>query len=204
MAGDVREKRNGRRPGPRKPLTAEERERAEALWPVAGAVAGLFGKKYPGLRLDWIGATSVAVCEAAQSFRGDGGASITTHAHNRCFRACLDLMRASALLGYRREKKSPPRVKSIHATIETRSGAMPIVKTIVADESPDLADLEAVEEVARLTRCLPPGHGEVMRKLYLEAGATMKLVGLAVGLSEARVSQIHSQSLDYLRERLTA
>lgn len=71
---------------------------------------------------------------------------------------------------------------------------------MITDPAPDF---ELADAVTDTLKCLPARHKEVMRSLYLDPETNMKKTGQQLGFSESRVSQLHSQSLNYLRERLT-
>jgi RNA polymerase sigma factor for flagellar operon FliA len=99
---------------------------------------------------------------------------------------------------------SPVAISSLHAQrFETDSGRWVQVVDLTVDE-------RAIDPVDRLSRQetfadLIKGCNRAERLLligYYQLGQTMKQIGASLGLSESRVSQMHSALLIRLRERL--
>lgn len=196
----------------RPPLTPEQVALVQDHWEEAEKVAGAYMKKTGYRDHDFMGAVAIVVCECAQDYQPDRGTTFKTYLQMRCDGACKDVLRKSALCGYRRRKEEPPQVQSLGTALLNEWGksgkatVADIVARALTDPcEPVEAATEAADEVIGMTRILSRVEREVIQRMYLEASTpTMKTVGEHIGLSESRVCQLHTQALRYLRERLSA
>jgi len=97
----------------------------------------------------------------------------------------------------------------MHATA-VRGDAMPFDEdhdspAEAANDSPDAiaADHERNDRIAAAMATLPPRIRDVLRMHYHE-GRTLREIGVALGVTESRVSQIHSEAVVRLRDALSA
>ena len=79
-------------------------------------------------------------------------------------------------------------------------------ETLEDEQSDVTAQLERDEARAELVAAmesLPPQERTVIRRYYFR-GETLKAIKGELDVSESRVSQIHAQAVNHLRERLRA
>lgn len=201
----------------RTPLTAAQQALAgdQRHLDLASRIARRFGKMYPRLADEFRSEANLALCTAARTFIPARKVSFFTHATNRIHGAMLDVLRQSEVRGYRRRSDrwrnegKTPRVRSLDAKILRVSGQSAydgfwtdatIGYAIESEDEPIGWEIEAHEELKRLTRTLPVKHRTVLRLLYGHAETKrMKITGQAVGLSESGVSCIHSEAIAMLR-----
>jgi RNA polymerase sigma factor FliA len=102
-------------------------------------------------------------------------------------------------------------VSRLRARVSQVSAAMAIRSSVTADRVEDATvtphdEVEARQTyrlLARATEALPAREREVLR-LYYEEGETFREIGALLGVSESRVSQLHSRAIQCLRGALAA
>lgn len=176
---------------------------------LAEKIAAKFGGRCPMLADEFPGAARLAVVEAAATFDPTRGTSFRVYMKNRVFGACLDVMRASVPRGYgRKYMDGMPRIMSLDVQIPSAyDNGRHLARSAgieSRDDPPEWGD-DYQDALDDLTRRLPLAERRVMLCLYGRAEMIrMKDVGRALGLSESRVSQIHSSALALLRLELGA
>ena len=94
---------------------------------------------------------------------------------------------------------------SLEEVLPHRSGdGVPLADTLADDDSDVAFDLERDEQRAELVRAvesLPPQERTVIT-LYYFKGQRLREIKAALGVSESRVSQIHSVAVAHLRQLL--
>lgn len=147
-------------------------------------------------------AALMGLWEAARGFDPDAGFKFWTYAGSIIRGRMLDECRALGSFGLKggvvavRRGEFPEAPVSLSAP---RSGPTTYDESCLADFVPSGClpvgwEAEYEDEVRALARRCPAGHGEVIIRMYLHAdSARMKAAAAAVGLSESRVSQIHTQ-----------
>ncbi len=110
----------------------------------------------------------------------------------------------AGLRGYLAE--AAPMVLSLDTAPACEDGeALSLADTIADEASPDpllvVEDQEKVEALAKAIEALPERERLVV-SLYYNEGLTMKEVSRVLGVSESRVSQLHTQAVLRLRARL--
>lgn len=201
--------RNGRSEA----LSPEQRGLAgEAAWLKKGRyVARLYTRKFPRLADEFESAANLAIVSAARTFDPDRGVRFSSHLFRRLKGAMLDVMREAELPGYRRKRTVPAKPGILSA--ETPITADPsdpcpprrlltLGDMIVADEGEVGWEEDGLDGLTELTKGLTSREREVVHRLYGRADcSTMKRTGRSLGLSESRVSQLHSEAMDTLRRR---
>jgi RNA polymerase sigma factor (sigma-70 family) len=191
-------------PNPRHdPLTADQRALASdpRYHQLAAAIAGRYSRSIPRLADEFHGEAFLALCTAARTFEPGHRVSFRTHAFTRINGAMLDVCRGLSPRGYRRPRRDAgdtPRVGSIEAIKAVDELGRPVFLRDILTSDEDAVGWEAEyqDELAGLLRSLPSRYRDVLGLLYGHAKtAWMKAAAHAVGLSEARVSQIHARAL---------
>lgn len=200
------------------PLTAEQRALASdpRYLRLASRIAEPYARAFPRHADEFRSEALLALCQAARTFEPGRKLKYSNHATNRINGAMLDLCRQSGPSGYRRRGRrqstaAAPRIQSLDRPI--RPGGqfgydgiegvkcLKLADVIAADEGPVGWEAESRDELIRITRHLPVRHRSVIRFRYGHAETrTLKAIARSVGLSESRVSEIHSQAIEILRE----
>lgn len=173
----------------------------------------------PHLVDDATGEAMVGLMQAVRSYDPDRGTQFSTHAIHRIRGAVLDFFRSEQIGGYRqrsgKKHKHIPKVKSIDGMKSAMSAApeydvnesRPFLWQEIDPHSATSIELiEWHDDLDRLAR-MSGGRSEAeLLRLYYGggAGASMKAVGKAMGLSESRISQIHSIAIANLRQQFSA
>jgi RNA polymerase sigma factor (sigma-70 family) len=199
-------------PNPRHdPLTADQRALASdpRYHQLAAAIAGRYSRSIPRLADEFRGEAFLALCTAARTFEPGHRVSFRTHASTRINGAMLDVCRGLSPRGYRRPRRDAgytPRVGSLEAIKGVDEFGQPVFlrNILTSDEDPVGWGAEFQDELAGLSRRLHGKAGEILRRLYGRADSTtMKQVGAGLGLSEARISQIHTKAVAILMKDVT-
>lgn len=150
---------------------------------------------------DLFSAGMVGLMVAARSYDPSRGAEFKTYAYHRIRGAILDeLRRLDFLPRSQREKarqtgKEPPSMVSIPTDEDGQESL-----EAAAEEHPcEQEDMQ--DALERRLADLPPKMRDVMI-LYYREGYRMREIGATMGLTESRVSQIHSNALALLRRKL--
>lgn len=188
-----------------------------ARWYVRGQV-----ERYEHLGLpplDWEGAAEIGLCDAAFGFQPDRDTDFKSYARVRLYYAVIDLLRAESLRGYRRGSHGkPPTVESfdrsmplIHAcrmTGRARHGkeqqlhSLVTLYSVVPSGDTVGGEIQALDSFERMIKQLPLLYREVIRRLYRDE-ESMTEIARRLRCSLSRVSQMHTQSLAWLREALS-
>lgn len=193
----------------RPPLTPGQQ--ALAADPRAVEYALNIARKYarrtdPALADEFEGAALVGLVKAAASFDPSVGTDFVKNwLPPRVIGAVLDAHREWMPKGFRRNGRTAPRTVRPALAHERDGGEAAsdgafALSDLEAGELPVGWEAEAVDEVLGMAAALPPRYAEAVRLYYTRAGARLKDVAAALGVSEARVSQMLVQAADMLRE----
>jgi RNA polymerase sigma factor (sigma-70 family) len=192
------------------PLTTDQQSLASdpRSLKLAADIAGRFARSFPRLAEDLRSEAFLALCTAARTFEPHRQVSFPTHATSRIHGAMLDLCRGLEPQGYRRRYRrrdtaDAPYVGSLDVIRAHDDTGQPLTlhDFLASDEDPADWGAEYQDELAQLSRSLPPRDGVIFRLLYGHAEtARMRVAAYAVGLSESRVSQIHALAISVLEE----
>lgn len=96
------------------------------------------------------------------------------------------------------------KVSSLSAVFKSNNGGLRAIDNLV-DPCGDAGQraFEANDAFRGLIRHLPSRRHRFVIALYYESGMTMREIGRAIGTSESRVSQIHSEAINCLKSNLT-
>jgi RNA polymerase sigma factor (sigma-70 family) len=188
------------------PLTADQQSLASdpRSLEIAASIARRYARSFPRLAEELHSEAFLALCTAARTFEPHRQVSFPTHAANRIHGGMLDLCRGLTPRGYRRrDRADAPHVGSLETIQAVDDTGQPLTlhDFLAADEDPVGWEVEYQDEVAQLSRSLPPRDGVIFRLLYGHAEtARMKVTAYAAGLSESRISQIHARAVAILDE----
>lgn len=200
-------------------LTAAQQELAALAWSWAEKIIEKYRRKHT--EPDYEGFAAERIVRAIPRFEAPGDPErtipylrqwISRHIHG----ACLDAMRASRPIGptfrseaERRRKRRIPAVIpfSVREHAARRRSRKDFADhadftpaAMAVGDQPDWLQRDALLDIAK-------GASAVERYLivaYYMTGITMKEIGENLGLSETRISQMHSALIARLRENLTA
>lgn len=172
---------------------------------VAEKVRKQVARKWPEFADDAFGEAALGAWEAAKEWDPARDAKFETFAEWRAMGQYADAARKERPKGYRQrddEKRGEvPPVLSLDATWVRGEVVNEMSWGELVGVEDDHSDLR--EMVEDLCRRLPTNCRTVIRALYCDPSTpTMKLVGQALGMSESRVSQIHTKAIAMLRESL--
>jgi RNA polymerase sigma factor (sigma-70 family) len=137
------------------------------------------------------------LCQAAAAFDPAIGVRFITFAAPRINGAIVDEMRRHGFAG---RYHADLVFQSIAAPVPGGDGAT-LAEELADDMDPVAMDCDSADFVEAVLKSLPPVHRDVMSRYYLSAsGVTNKSVGQAIGLSDSRVSQLHIEALELIRE----
>jgi RNA polymerase sigma factor for flagellar operon FliA len=155
--------------------------------------------------------------DAIEKYDGSRSVKFETYAVTRINGAILDALRSLDWVprtirqrARELERASVARVRatallSLEEVLPHRSGdGVPLADTLADDDSDVAFDLERDEQRAELVRAvesLPPQEQTVIT-LYYFKGQRLREIKAALGVSESRVSQIHSAAVAHLRHLL--
>jgi RNA polymerase sigma factor for flagellar operon FliA len=159
-------------------------------------------------RDDLLSAGVFGLVDSLRKNGGDGGATFEWYARTRIRGAIFDELRAQDWLSRRARDR---------ASAEQESDASPTTSFVSLDEvtaNDDQCELaanddpsalaEAISERQALVRAiemLPERERTIVGKHYFE-GVKFKDIGIELGVSEPRISQLHSRALTLLRAML--
>ncbi|MDR1966667.1 MAG: FliA/WhiG family RNA polymerase sigma factor [Synergistaceae bacterium] len=97
-------------------------------------------------------------------------------------------------------------IVSLDDVLALEDGDMQREETIEDDQPSALDILEQAEEVESVVEALKklPERERTLLSLYYYEGLTLKEIGLVLGVTESRVSQLHGRALSLLRAELKA
>jgi RNA polymerase sigma factor for flagellar operon FliA len=176
-----------------RPLTPAHRTLAETHLDVAHRAAAAARRRVPASAWDDVlGAAYEGLCSAARDWDADLDPVFTRYAWFRCDHAIGDEMRRQAWFS-----------RSAY-----ENGAETPVGPGALDYLTDTADVEAEAvhahlcgHVARIVPSLRPSLRHVYTRVYID-GARIKAVGVELGVSESRVSQLCRQLAAELRDAI--
>ena len=156
---------------------------------------------------DLVAAGLQGAWESARKFDPSKGFEFLSFAHLRIRGAMVDWIRSTGGLnrkGKAKQNATPELLlsdvtKAIESRLAHRSGdelisdELAIAKTV-------RSQMDDNDWFRTVIRSIPDQHAWVV-KLYYRDGMTMRGIGKAIGLSESRVSQVHAEALQFLRER---
>lgn len=169
--------------------------------PLANAIGHAAGRRWPSLRDDFLGAARLGLVQAARVYDPDRGVSFAHLVHRYAGGRILDLKREHMPRGWhcpRNRVGPPPRPKRMTPEGAERKGGR------VFDCEPDEPverRVDAVDAVETLCRRLPEMNAAVLWLIYVR-GLSREKAGRELGKSMAWASQIHSESIQRLREAL--
>lgn len=163
---------------------------------------------------DILSAAYAGLCDAATKFDPSRGLAFATYAVPRIRGAILDFLRMEAPVGYRQRTgmrcDAVPKTRQIsglrdnalaaskHDSGQSHLGGLDFEVDPLANDHMKIAEWrDDLEHYAR--RAGTPQAADVIRLYYGET-LTMKQIGQRLGISEARVSQVHTQAIGQLRE----
>ncbi|GAC1467239.1 MAG: hypothetical protein NVSMB9_08620 [Isosphaeraceae bacterium] len=184
----------------RTPLTAEQQKLARGYMPLAMSLANKVSASWPHEEEEFQSAALMALVQAAQSFDPNRNVKFSTFAHYRIAGAIQDVQRGLILAGLRDEKRYHcPTIRTIGFNNPQR--ARFLIDVIDVPDPPIGADVDAVDFVESYLRKLPPRNAAVCREIYLN-GRNQRETAEKLGSSQARLSVLHRESLDFLKEAL--
>lgn len=158
---------------------------------------------------DLVGFGSLGLIEAVERFEPGRGFQFPTFASRRIHGAMLDGLRGADLLSRTERRKvkagqrREPKPIGLHHVVgkDDDGRVVRMVDTMIdcAADSPQ-ATIELQDEGRSLLRGLST-RKRLLLLLYYSEECSMKSIGEQLGISESRVSQIHSQLIGYLRNR---
>ncbi len=191
------------RPTEARPRTATAAELREWMWLVQKIVGGMLKRVPPNVLKDDLVAAGTCGLLKALAKPGERGRSFESYARLRIQGAIVDELRAQDWLS----RKARQRENALGSRFVVALDELP-------EEAAELAapalDLDAtLDDHARLrtilgaVSTLPRRERRVIRMIYID-GLYLKDVAHRLGLSEARVSQIHVRAMMTLRAQLAA
>lgn len=179
-----------------RPLTPAHRTLAEAHLDVAHRAAAAARRRVPASAWDDVlGAAYEGLCGAARDWDADLEANFRKFAAIRCRNTIIDSLRTGNWFGRRAYEHGA-----------TAPIGLPVLTN--DDDVIDDMDVEAVvvhacltAQVARIVLTLRPSLRHVYTRVYID-GARIKAVGVELGVSESRVSQLCRQLAAELRDAI--
>jgi RNA polymerase sigma factor for flagellar operon FliA len=157
---------------------------------------------------DLVSAGTIGLVESvARNRGGDGGASFACYLHTRIRGAIYDELRASDWLPRRARSRAnaevesgPPRPVAVIRFDDLPQGAATALSTKDADVDPveRLTEKRVRSSLHRALAGLSERDRLVIHLRYFK-GMQVREIGRLLGVSEARVSQIHHRALDRIR-----
>jgi RNA polymerase sigma factor (sigma-70 family) len=179
----------------RGPLTAAQQELAERYLPLAKSLAKPLKLAWMSQAAEFDSAACLALVEAAQSFDPSRNVKFATFARFRIRGALRDVQRALIAQGWQDDVESSPLLNYLLSEVE-ETGCNVIGST---PDRPVGEDFETTEAVEAWLRKLPPKHAEACRQIYL-FDKTQSEAAEVVGCSKSRLSNLHKESINRLKE----
>ncbi len=178
----------------RSPLTADQQVLAAKYLPMARSLAKPLKRNWPNEGMEFESAALMALVEAAQSFDPARNVKFPTFARYRIWGALRDVQRGLITPGWRTDLENAPSVTSLSYDAEEHGRVLG-----TEPDAPVGQNFEAVEFVENRLRKLPPKHAEACRQIYLH-DRTQGEAAQYVGCSKSRLSYLHKESLDLLKD----
>ncbi|GAC1353897.1 MAG: FliA/WhiG family RNA polymerase sigma factor [Polyangiales bacterium] len=180
--------------------------------PLVKQVVARFLRRLPAnvLRDDLVAAGVFGLIDSLRKNGGDSGASFESYARIRIRGAILDELRAQDWLPRRARwaasGKTPSTGDGPTAVVglDDLSPQEHTAHFVDEDQESAVAMLEKAHEARQLSEAidrLPPRERTIVRMHYF-AGARFKEIGETLGVSEPRISQLHSRAMGQLRKLL--
>ena len=178
----------------RTPLTAEQQGLASKYLPMAKSLAKPLKKNWPVESEEFESAALLALVEAAQSFDPTRNVKFATFARYRIWGALRDVQRGLITAGWRADMQNAPSVSSLTYDAEEHGRVLGSVP-----DAPVGEEFEAIDFVESWLRKLPAKHAEACRQIYIH-DRTQGEAADHVGCSKSRLSYLHKESLDLLKD----
>ncbi len=179
------------------PLTPEQKRRVEKYLPLAINLARRMDGRVPntakGAHL--YSDASLGLIQAAQRFNPDAGVTFATFASRRIWGAMRDGLRDKRFItrGAVARGETEPQIGSLSDVVAPQT----TLGDLIEERFTDPYQRDAVRYQARgLNR-----HERQIIELYYVDGMEMRDIAGEMRLTESRVSQIHTQALQRMRER---
>ncbi len=204
---------------PAEATTVMETAEIETYLPLVHQQVARFLRKLPPnvLREDLVAAGMIGLIDSLRKNGKDRGPAFEWYARIRIRGAILDELRAEDWLS-RRARAKVTQAKTEAGTTSSKGAAGTFVRLddlLAYDSNLDFADaaemrpcalLESRQDIHGLldaVKSLPERERFIITAHYLE-GVQMKVIAKQLGVSEPRVSQIHTRAVERLRTALTA
>lgn len=187
--------RNAQRRGlaAKRQLTPERQADVEALRPLARLWAKPYKESWPQWREEFESAASLALVEAALTYDVDRGIKFGSYARFRIVGALRDTQ--EDLRHVYQLDGTPGR-----RLMELRGNHEECGKVVLATfDEPVGTVFEAEEFVEKSLEKLPPRHAAICREIYVN-GKNQQETAKSMGFSRSRVSALHKEAIDILRE----
>ena len=177
--------------------------------PLVRHIVASFVRRLPAnvLRDDLVAAGVLGLVDSLRKNGGDGGATFESYARIRIRGAILDELRAQDWLPRRARwaaEGKPGHEATVVAVIgldEAHERA--VVDDDARDASTLLEEMDDARRLAEVVAQLPPRERLIVQMHYFQ-GVRFKDIGETLGVSEPRVSQLHSRAIGQLRKLLAA
>lgn len=181
----------------RTPLTNEQQGLANRYVPMAKSLAKPLKISWPMEREEFESAALLALVEAAQSYDPSRNVKFATFARYRIWGALRDVQRGLITAGYRGDVAHAPSVSSLFFDAEEHGRLLG-----TEPDGPVGAEFDAIEFVEHWLRKLPAKHAAACREIYLNDRSQGEAANL-VGCSKSRLSYLHKESLELLKDAMT-
>lgn len=156
-------------------------------------------------RDDLVSAGTVGLINAVDRFDDSRGVPFEAFARQRIRGAVIDEVRGLDTRGrmfWRRLRKGEVAAETAGAPLSLDRLAENGSEPAVADASAPLLEQDLWDDVGSALQDLPQRERDVIRRYY--GGArTLREIGSELGVSEARVCQLHARAIAHLRRSLT-
>jgi RNA polymerase sigma factor for flagellar operon FliA len=180
--------------------------------PLVRQVVARFLRRLPAnvMRDDLVSAGVYGLVDSLRKNGGDQGSAFESYARIRIRGAILDELRAQDWLPRRARWAARGNAEHAEGTpvavvaLEDLGSAERCATMVDAEAKDPSEQLEERQGSARLARAierLPTREGTIVRMHYYQ-GARFKDIGAALGVSEPRVSQLHSRAMGQLKKLL--
>lgn len=176
-----------------KPLTSEQQALAEAHMGLVESVAR-YHKAARGL--EWseaIAAGYLGLVEAARNYKPGGSAPFPAFAR---YRIRGELTEAARVHGEAKKSRPVP----VREQLSSASRGKVIN---VTPDPPVGQEIEAIDEIDRISRKVPAKHGQAIRLMFI-GGMNQYRAAKCMGINESRVSQLQKQAFEMLRNSVPA
>ncbi len=177
--------------------------------PLVRTVVASFARRLPAnvLRDDLVAAGVLGLVDSLRKNGGDDSPTFESYARIRIRGAILDELRAQDWLP-RRARWAAEGKTGHHPTVVAVIGLDETVERTAADANVKdaatmLEEVDDARQLAEVVDLLPVRERVIVRMHYFQ-GARFKDIGAALGVSEPRISQLHTRAIKQLRKLLAA